>query len=72
MVVFGFRILKCFCHYQRGAARAGHSVLPGKGPRQAQRAILKKRHFGSSGGSGRNTAIMRANQRTQENIRLYD
>lgn len=34
-------------------------------------AILEKRYIGS-GGSGRNTAIVRANQRTQENIRLYD
>lgn len=34
-------------------------------------AILEKHHIGF-GGSGRNTAIVRANQRTQENIRLYD
>jgi len=34
-------------------------------------AILEKRYIGS-GGSGRNTAIVRANQRTQENLRLYD
>jgi len=34
-------------------------------------AILEKRYIGF-GGSGRNTAIVRANQRTQENLRLYD
>ncbi len=34
-------------------------------------AVIEKRHIGF-GGAGRNTAIVRANQRTQENIRLYD
>ncbi|MFH2059082.1 MAG: FAD-dependent oxidoreductase [Pseudomonadota bacterium] len=34
-------------------------------------AIVEKRYIGY-GGSGRNTAIVRANQRTQENVRLYD
>lgn len=34
-------------------------------------AVLERRHIGF-GGSGRNTAIVRANQRTQENVRLYD
>lgn len=34
-------------------------------------AVLEKRYIGF-GGSGRNTAIVRANQRTQENIGLYD
>jgi len=34
-------------------------------------AVLEKRYIGY-GGSGRNTAIVRANQRTQENIGLYD
>ena len=33
-------------------------------------AILEKRHIGF-GGAGRNTAIVRANQRTQENVPLY-
>lgn len=33
-------------------------------------AVLEKRHIGF-GGAGRNTAIVRANQRTQENIPLY-
>ncbi len=33
-------------------------------------AILEKRYIGF-GGSGRNTAIVRANQRTQENVLLY-
>ena len=33
-------------------------------------AVLEKRHIGY-GGSGRNTAIVRANQRTPENISLY-
>jgi sarcosine oxidase subunit beta len=34
-------------------------------------AVLERRYIGY-GGSGRNTAIVRANQRTQENVRLYD
>jgi len=34
-------------------------------------AVLERRYVGF-GGSGRNTAIVRANQRTQENVRLYD
>jgi len=34
-------------------------------------AVLERRYVGY-GGSGRNTAIVRANQRTQENVRLYD
>ncbi len=34
-------------------------------------AILEKRYIGF-GGAGRNTAIVRANQRTKENLRLYD
>jgi sarcosine oxidase subunit beta len=33
-------------------------------------AVLEKRYIGF-GGSGRNTAIVRANQRTQENVPLY-
>ncbi len=33
-------------------------------------AIVEKRHIGF-GGAGRNTAIVRANQRTQENVPLY-
>lgn len=34
-------------------------------------AVLERRFVGY-GGSGRNTAIVRANQRTKENVRLYD
>jgi len=34
-------------------------------------AVLERRHVGY-GGSGRNTAIVRANQRTGENVRFYD
>ncbi len=34
-------------------------------------AVLERRYVGF-GASGRNTAIVRANQRTQENVRLYD
>ncbi len=34
-------------------------------------AVIERRYVGY-GGSGRNTAIVRANQRTPENIRLYD
>ncbi len=34
-------------------------------------AVLERQYIGF-GGSGRNTAIVRANQRTQENVRLYD
>ena len=34
-------------------------------------AVLEREYIGF-GGSGRNTAIVRANQRTQENVRLYD
>jgi len=34
-------------------------------------AVIERRYVGY-GGSGRNTAIVRANQRTQENVRLYD
>ena len=34
-------------------------------------AVLEARYIGF-GGSGRNTAIVRANQRTAENVRLYD
>lgn len=34
-------------------------------------AVLESQYIGF-GGSGRNTAIVRANQRTQENVRLYD
>jgi sarcosine oxidase, subunit beta len=34
-------------------------------------AVLERRYVGF-GGSGRNTAIVRANQRTQENVKLYD
>ena len=34
-------------------------------------AVIERRYIGY-GGSGRNTAIVRANQRTQENVRLYD
>jgi sarcosine oxidase subunit beta len=34
-------------------------------------AVLEKRYIGY-GGSGRNTAIVRANQRTKENLPLYD
>jgi sarcosine oxidase subunit beta len=34
-------------------------------------AVLERRFVGF-GGSGRNTAIVRANQRTAENVRLYD
>jgi sarcosine oxidase subunit beta len=34
-------------------------------------AVVERRYIGY-GGSGRNTAIVRANQRTQENVRLYD
>jgi sarcosine oxidase subunit beta len=33
-------------------------------------AVLEQKYIGF-GGSGRNTAIVRANQRTQENVRLY-
>ncbi|MBW2590169.1 MAG: FAD-dependent oxidoreductase, partial [Deltaproteobacteria bacterium] len=33
-------------------------------------AVIEKRYVGF-GGSGRNTAIVRANQRTQENLPLY-
>jgi len=33
-------------------------------------AVIEKRYLGF-GGSGRNTAIVRANQRTQENVPLY-
>jgi sarcosine oxidase subunit beta len=33
-------------------------------------AVIEKRYIGS-GGAGRNTAIVRANQRTQENLPLY-
>lgn len=33
-------------------------------------AVLEKKHIGF-GGAGRNTAIVRANQRTQENVPLY-
>ena len=33
-------------------------------------AVIEKRYMGF-GGSGRNTAIVRANQRTQENVPLY-
>lgn len=34
-------------------------------------AVIERRYVGY-GGSGRNTAIVRANQRTQENVKLYD
>ena len=34
-------------------------------------AVIEKRYIGF-GGAGRNTAIVRANQRTKENIPLYD
>ena len=34
-------------------------------------AVIEKNYV-TYGGSGRNTAIVRANQRTQENVRLYD
>jgi sarcosine oxidase subunit beta len=34
-------------------------------------AVIDRRHIGF-GGSGRNTAIVRANQRSQENVKLYD
>jgi sarcosine oxidase subunit beta len=34
-------------------------------------AVIEKRYIGF-GGSGRNTAIVRANQRTEENLLLYD
>ncbi|HDM09018.1 MAG TPA: FAD-dependent oxidoreductase [Desulfobacteraceae bacterium] len=34
-------------------------------------AVIERRYIGF-GGSGRNTAIVRANQRTQGNVRLYD
>ena len=34
-------------------------------------AVIERRYIGF-GGSGRNTAIVRANQRTQENVRLYE
>ena len=34
-------------------------------------AVLERRYVGF-GGSGRNTAIVRANQRSQENVRLYE
>jgi sarcosine oxidase subunit beta len=34
-------------------------------------AVIERRYIGY-GGSGRNTAIVRANQRSQENVRLYD
>ncbi|MYH10713.1 MAG: FAD-dependent oxidoreductase, partial [Gemmatimonadales bacterium] len=34
-------------------------------------AVLESQYIGF-GGSGRNTAIVRANQRTQENVPLYD
>ena len=34
-------------------------------------AVLESHYIGF-GGSGRNTAIVRANQRTAENVRLYD
>ncbi len=34
-------------------------------------AVIERRYVGY-GGSGRNTAIVRANQRSQENIKLYD
>lgn len=34
-------------------------------------AVIERNYIGF-GGSGRNTAIVRANQRTQENVRLYD
>jgi sarcosine oxidase subunit beta len=34
-------------------------------------AVIEKRHIGF-GGAGRNTAIVRANQRTKENLPLYD
>ncbi|MCJ7542677.1 MAG: FAD-binding oxidoreductase, partial [Desulfobacterales bacterium] len=34
-------------------------------------AVLEKRFIGF-GGAGRNTAIVRANQRTKENLPLYD
>ena len=33
-------------------------------------AVIEKRYIGF-GGSGRNTAIVRANQRTKENLPLY-
>ena len=33
-------------------------------------AVIEKRYIGF-GGAGRNTAIVRANQRTQENLPLY-
>lgn len=36
-----------------------------------QVAVIEKRYIGF-GGSGRNTAIVRANQRTKENLPLYD
>ncbi|NOZ72346.1 MAG: FAD-dependent oxidoreductase [Chloroflexi bacterium] len=34
-------------------------------------AVIERRYIGF-GGSGRNTAIVRANQRTEENVRLYE
>ena len=34
-------------------------------------AVIESRYVGF-GGSGRNTAIVRANQRSQENVKLYD
>jgi sarcosine oxidase subunit beta len=34
-------------------------------------AVIEKRHIGY-GGAGRNTGIVRANQRTKENLPLYD
>ena len=34
-------------------------------------AVIDRRYIGY-GGSGRNTAIVRANQRSQENVKLYD
>ena len=34
-------------------------------------AVLESHYLGF-GGSGRNTAIVRANQRTAENVRLYE
>lgn len=34
-------------------------------------AVIERRYVGY-GGAGRNTAIVRANQRTQENVKLYD
>ena len=34
-------------------------------------AVIERRYIGC-GGAGRNTAIVRANQRSQENVKLYD